>query len=632
MLRQLCIGLALVLRLSSGSEECTFLEGQPLLDCCSRLRTEALYACLEYEQFGFTGQTCLTWIEIVEEYCYIAPCGECKSVADPLRQLCEFQLQVLGDINLIKKYCGQTYDRFLNYRCPPACNITKEKDWCTTDEAKYCMSECGNGYTCECRKREGTTQSDVCVGETVVQASPTRPELYFDCALIPGMCVHSNLSSPCGMYKYCEPDLCLIEQVDCSPRHQCEDEGVCDPQKGMCFWNNRFNGYPCDDEIFYTLNDSCQEGFCIGVPNYCVAYNVTCKPMSDCLVGGTCHAASGRCTYDQVPDETLCDDGRKYTVEDKCKDGLCVGRAQDMCEEFGIVCQADNWCYDAGTCEPKTGECSKPTLATTWRPCNDRDDATSNDSCIDGVCMGYLDEYKFLTMGEGECADREGRRMARYTGDVETEKLCEGFCRGDPQCAAFSYAFPLCSIYGTVRVSAPTDRDWSFQAGTDPPALIVETTIGGLPGQRLSVCRKKGVVGDTIIKPSDIEVEVDDFFTPIRISVTALVFLACFFAFPIVGFFKKVCLCRPDIGEIEHMKVGQDPSVFEDGAGGQQDGQAALRDTADGNLALPPPQANPLDDAPPPPPPEDSDSGGARTPTSGAGDNPNAAETPGTPR
>ena len=37
--------------------------------------------------------------------------------------------------------------------------------------------------------------------------------------------------------------------------------------------------------------------------------------------------------------------------------------------------------------------------------------------------MGRLDGgYQYQTMGAGECADRQDRRMARYSGDVEDMK------------------------------------------------------------------------------------------------------------------------------------------------------------------------------------------------------------------
>jgi len=237
-----------------------------------------------------------------------------------------------------------------------------------------------------------------------------------------------------------------------------------------------------------------------------------------------------------------------------------------------------------------------------------------------GQLEGGLDAYKFLTMGEGECADRQGRRMARYTGDVEDESECEYVCRGDPQCAGFAYSFPLCSIYGTVRNKAPADRPWSFQAGTDPPAIIIEKALMTAQGQRKSICRKKGMTGDTIIDPSDIKVTVQDFFGEMRMAIFFVALLLCFFAVPIIKFTVKIICCRRDDLEIRAMElaetsdaklgeVAQDPNAmfdenaaleydFQEGDEGY-DGQDALRDGAEGEV---PPPLEGMDLNPEPPP------------------------------
>ena len=40
--------------------------------------------------------------------------------------------------------------------------------------------------------------------------------------------------------------------------------------------------------------------------------------------------------------------------------------------------------------------------------------------------MGRLDGgYQYQTMGAGECADRQDRRMARYSGDVQEAERSE---------------------------------------------------------------------------------------------------------------------------------------------------------------------------------------------------------------
>eukprot|EP00933_Yihiella_yeosuensis_P058379 TRINITY_DN5881_c0_g5_i1.p1 TRINITY_DN5881_c0_g5~~TRINITY_DN5881_c0_g5_i1.p1 ORF type:complete len:298 (-),score=62.89 TRINITY_DN5881_c0_g5_i1:86-979(-) len=205
-------------------------------------------------------------------------------------------------------------------------------------------------------------------------------------------------------------------------------------------------------------------------------------------------------------------------------------------------------------------------MTDAWRACDDGDPVTVNDTCVDGVCLGSLQgggqSYSFQTMGTGECADRDNRRMARYTGDVNSEKDCEQVCRGDPQCAAFSFAYPLCSIYGSVRVRSPrfgNQKHWAFQAGTDPVAVTIEKAVLAATGQRNSICRKKGVVRDSIMREVDVDVSADDFFSPGRLIIFFILVFLCFFAVPISKFVKKTCCPCLRKKEDEVQKVAQQP-------------------------------------------------------------------------
>jgi len=240
--------------------------------------------------------------------------------------------------------------------------------------------------------------------------------------------------------------------------------------------------------------------------------------------------------------------------------------------------------------------------------------------------MGILDSgYLYQTMGAGECVDRQDRRMARYTGDVKEQSECESICTGDPQCAGYAYNFPLCSIYGTVRTKLPLERqDWSFQAGTDPVAVIIEKALVVSDVQRRSICRKKGVEGDRIESPSDLEVEADEFFSPVRIGIFFVIVFACFFALPLTDYLSRLLKCRKDPLEDLAGQVTQDPASGDwsdkqwidyenDGQELNQDSQD-LRGTAgsqDEALALPPDadeSPDPPPESPPNPPGKDRES------------------------
>lgn len=130
-------------------------------------------------------------------------------------------------------------------------------------------------------------------------------------------------------------------------------------------------------------------------------------------------------------------------------------------------------------------------------PCNDGDKMTQKDMCIDGVCVGdkYNHGPKYLTVGEGQCVDSLGKRMSAQQGDVGEEFTCRDICTLDNQCKGYSYAYPVCTIFGTVR--AKTDRaGWTFLAGDNPPALEIERVLKPGVGEPRFVCRKKHGEGD----------------------------------------------------------------------------------------------------------------------------------------
>lgn len=475
--------------------------GGNLTTCCDRVVAEAKDACLEYSRFGFTDQTCKLWEAEVRTACS-ARCGNCTGMASVLNEICKFTLQVLGNAPLIGDYCDSTHSDFLLYRCPSACQANPNA--CFSEEASECMKWCGNYYTCRCRKKRGyLIDEDECYGLTVVGGPvPGRIGLDYACdaSQVNVSCRHHRLQGACATkYRWCEPDLCVIKDIQCVPPDQCKDEGLCDPHEGTCFFLDRQRGSPCDDGIDYTVGDHCDSGACLGEVDHCLKHNVTCAPISQCITGGVCNPTTGRCGYDLLPDGTACDDGRPYTVEDRCLGGFCSGRAIDLCMEMAVQCPVINECYVPGVCDPLTGQCSAAVPAPNTRSCDDGDPQTVNDTCTDGVCLGFPTVMEFKTLGQGTCADRNGQRMDQYVGDVASEDDCEQACREDAQCSAYAYSYPLCSIYGTVRTRAPPEasREWLFQLGSKPTkAVIIESALGTSEQQRTSVCRLRGEEGD----------------------------------------------------------------------------------------------------------------------------------------
>jgi len=511
-------------------------------ECCTRLYQEVTDACLSYRALGFTMTTCRGWTLETSQACW-KYCGHCNKTSQTVYDICKFSLQVLGDGKLVIKNCRETQEEFRKYRCPVACEVPKNV--CYDNAADDCMADCGNYYSCACRQRRTTLYPDECFG-VPANHGPIPNSTYgnYTCGMTPEQCMHHNAKgAKCAKHRWCAPDMCIINKVKCVSPHQCLDDGKCEPVEGLCWYNNRDFGSPCNDEIEYTVNDQCINGNCIGTPDYCLKYNVTCKTASTCLSGGFCHTDSGRCTYDASPEGVYCNDGRDYTVEDRCKNGFCQGRATDLCAETGIVCMAPSECMIPGECNPRTGLCSLPQPLSN-RTCEDGDPTTHNDTCIDGLCVGYPSDTEFLTLGQGECADRSKLRMSRYIGDTNTEEECEKVCLDDPQCRAFNYAYPSCSIWGTVRTRAPTgDRQWAFMGGSVPiPAVVIEMAAAVAHGQRAGICRLKAEKSDTVLVMSTDKVDVSEIFNNRVMIIFFFAMMLCFCVMPI-GRCIKVLFC-----------------------------------------------------------------------------------------
>lgn len=530
--------------------------------CCEKVSNEAFSSCMEYNVFPTLSneRACAVWGDIINVDCQ-ARCGNCTKLGESLTAQCIFMLQSLGNSQLVARYCQQTQEAFVNARCPAACETTK-KD-CQTAEKKACEVECGNYQNCYCQQPRGTLEFDmlsgrVCEGRTIKLDTPGQ------CNSIPQHCSHHWTANNCSKYKWCTLDLCVVKKVVCETTNQCENIAFCNPSTGLCSFSKQPDGYPCDDELYYTHNDQCLNGVCTGVVDLCKKYNVTCLRGGQCTdAAGACLPNIGRCVYNPKSDGAPCDDRRKYTLDDKCLGGVCQGREVDLCQDIEMVggCIPQSPCHKKPHCDPKVGECVPqfvPNVPIT--NCDDNDPSTVNDHCIDGVCVGErFHAGKFQMLGEGLCVDMQDRSMAQYFGDVVDELECQTTCARDPQCVAYAYSFPVCRVYGTVRLSAPNPK-WGYLTGHDPPPLAVEKSSGKKPGTRAFICNLKAMTGNSLLETSSVLVKTDHVFNPYAMSGLMIIIGLLFFAKPIhkrlnqKEFEPTESICK----RVSYLKTGDD--------------------------------------------------------------------------
>lgn len=104
----------------------------------------------------------------------------------------------------------------------------------------------------------------------------------------------------------------------------------------------------------------------------------SCDDDSPCTID-SCDLTTFACAHTPVPDGTSCQ-GKPCATNAICMQGLCLDGPNKKCV-------ASDQCHVAGTCDPRTGECTDP-MAPSTTPCDDGDSCTLSDRCANGQCKG----------------------------------------------------------------------------------------------------------------------------------------------------------------------------------------------------------------------------------------------------
>ena len=128
----------------------------------------------------------------------------------------------------------------------------------------------------------------------------------------------------------------------------------------------KMDGFPCDDDDICTVNDSCDNGMCTGKPVDCNDWNQCTEDECVPIVGCTHQPLTG----------AICNDGNACTINDTCDNGSCTGKALD-CNDWNH-CTKDE-------CDMQTGCLHKPLDGII---CDDGNACTAQDVCTNGACTG----------------------------------------------------------------------------------------------------------------------------------------------------------------------------------------------------------------------------------------------------
>jgi len=142
------------------------------------------------------------------------------------------------------------------------------------------------------------------------------------------------------------------------------------------------------------------------------------RPNRACLV---CDAAASPHAWLPVADGASCDDGSACTFDTRCRHGECRGERLD-CDD-GEPCTLDR-------CDPATGCVFEPLDGL---PCDDGLACTSNDLCVQGVCVGLTptcDDGDPCT--DAHCDEVDGCTFVHNEAPCDDGDPCTGgdLCRG----------------------------------------------------------------------------------------------------------------------------------------------------------------------------------------------------------
>jgi hypothetical protein len=190
----------------------------------------------------------------------------------------------------------------------------------------------------------------------------------------------------------------------------------CNPDTKNCEIVNRSNGTSCEDGVFCTIDDSCQDGLCTGGgDNDCGLSPAACQDVS-------CDEANKTCAPSPKAEGASCSSQDLCQVNSTCSNGLCVGITKDC-----FFSPVPNDCYSA-VCNPANGQCEPQVDSLkNGMTCSDPSDlCTVNKICNNGMCEGGSPkDCSFLTQGcqLGTCDT--------MTGSCTTQSVAPGMMCDD---------------------------------------------------------------------------------------------------------------------------------------------------------------------------------------------------------
>jgi len=300
-----------------------------------------------------------------------------------------------------------------------------------------------------------------------------------------GSCsVHSgNPCPPSAPYCIEATDQCVsvacFNDSDCDDGNPCTDDICQNPgtDSANCI-NTNDDSNSCNDGKWCTINDRCSSGSCIGDPR-------NCNDGNECT-DDICNENLDRC--DHPYNNNSCNDGLWCTINDRCQNGACTGEQRDCSDSYSCTIDTCNESLDrcehsppSGGCMPgqnrNCGDCGTQTCTSscTWGSCTCSTQTQSQPcgNCGSGQKTRTCSQSTGCVWSSWSSCSGPGcgtQTEQRSCGDCGTQtRTCQSNCTwGSWSSCSCSYQSRSCGNCGTQYCSQSTGCNWSPCQGEGP--------------------------------------------------------------------------------------------------------------------------------------------------------------------
>lgn len=255
----------------------------------------------------------------------------------------------------------------------------------------------------------------VCVGEKPCGNEIVQPDCKEACDPPGSVCTVMEIDGECTPACACKVTHETVGEVEwtgCTSTADCPEMSLpqcwkvwCNIESGICEVIPEKEDTVCDDGDKCTLDDRCEE---IGGAIQCKGIGKNCDDGNPCTID-SCDPATGECKHESDPE--MDPDGDKLCGNlDNCPMHYNPEQTDSDGDGIGDACECAYAvdCPEAETqcqhaCNPETGECPPKPDQT---PCDDGVKCTEGDECWGGVCVpGKIDMYATGCCEENEDCD-----------------------------------------------------------------------------------------------------------------------------------------------------------------------------------------------------------------------------------